>query len=147
MTATAPAAALVPVQLAVADPERVAFGGFPGWVQRADPRSARAGPAPAHQLVPCPLSALVRREPRAGCRGSGRRREELQGNSVRVAEGDPGAVVGVLDPAVHDAELVQARGPPLQFIAVAAGERDMIKSGAVLVEFVTCCLGVGMQAQ
>ena len=110
-----------PIQLAVADPERVALGGFPGWVQRADPRSARDGPAPAHQLVPCPLSALVRREPRSGCRGSGRRREELQGNSVRVAEGDPGAVVGGLDPAVHDAELVQARGPPPQFIAVAAG--------------------------
>ena len=29
MTATAPAAALVPIELAVADPERVALGGFP----------------------------------------------------------------------------------------------------------------------
>ena len=55
--------------------------------------------------------------------------------------------MGVLDPAMHDAELVQARGPCLQLIAVAAGERDMIKAGAVLVESVTCGLGVRMQAE
>src|SRR5271165_3010169 len=79
--------------------------------------------------------------------GSGRRREELEGDSVRVAEGDPGAVMGVLDSAVRDAELVQARGPGLQLIAVAAGERNMIQAGAVLVESVTCGLGVGMQAE
>src|SRR5208337_407088 len=66
---------------------------------------------------------------------------------VRVAEGDPGAVMGVLDSAVRDAELVQARGPGLQLIAVAAGERNMIQAGAVLVESVTCGLGVGMQAE
>src|SRR6185312_16789141 len=55
-------------------------------------------------------------------RGSGRRREELKGDSVRVAEGDPGAVMGVLDPAMNDAELVQPRDPCPQLITVAAGE-------------------------
>ena len=78
---------------------------------------------------------------------SGRRREELKGNSVRVAEGDPGAVVGVLDPAVPDAELVQARDPRPQLVTVAAGERNMIKASAMLVESVTCGPGMGMQAK
>ena len=55
--------------------------------------------------------------------------------------------MGVLDSAVHDAELVQARSPCLQLIAVAAGERDMIKAGTVLVERATGGLRVGMQAQ
>ena len=55
--------------------------------------------------------------------------------------------MGVLDSAVHDAKLVQARSPCLQLIAVAAGERNMIKAGAVLVVCVTCGLGVGMQAE
>lgn len=55
--------------------------------------------------------------------------------------------MGVLDPAMHDAELVQAVGPCLQLIAVAAGERDMIKAGTVLVEGLTCGLGMGMQAE
>jgi hypothetical protein len=64
-----------------------------------------------------------------GGRGSGGRCEELEGDSVRVAEGDTRAVVGVLDSAVGDAKLVQARGPCLQLAAVAAGERNMIKPG------------------
>ena len=42
--------------------------------------------------------------------------------------------MGVLDPAMNDAELVQARDPCPQLITVAAGERDMIKAGAVLVD-------------
>ena len=65
----------------------------------------------------------------------------------RVAEGDTRAVVGVLDPAVRDAKLAQARRPCLQLVAVTAGERDMIKAGAVLVEGVTGGPGVGVQAQ
>ena len=55
--------------------------------------------------------------------------------------------MGVLDSAVCNAKLVQTRAPCLQLIVVAAGERNMIKAGAVLVEFVTCGLGVRMQAQ
>jgi hypothetical protein len=55
--------------------------------------------------------------------------------------------VGVLDTAMYDAKLVQARSLCLQLIAVAAGERNMIKAGAALVEGVTCGLGVGMQAE
>jgi hypothetical protein len=90
---------------------------------------------------------MVRTERRLGGRGSGGRGEELQGDSVRVAERDTRAVVRVLDSAVHDAELIQARSPCLQLLAVAAGERNMIKTGAVLIEGVTCGLGVGMQAQ
>src|SRR5436190_13593096 len=93
------------------------------------------------------LPATVRARPRGhGC-GSGRRREELKGNSVRVAEGDPGAVMGVLDPAMNDAELVQARDPCPQLITATAGERNMIKAGAVLVEPVTSGPGMGVQAE
>jgi hypothetical protein len=55
--------------------------------------------------------------------------------------------MGVLDPAVHDAELVQAPDPCPQLITVVAGERNMIEAGAVLVESVTCGPGVGMQAE
>jgi hypothetical protein len=55
--------------------------------------------------------------------------------------------MGVLDPAVHDAELVQAPHPCPQLITVVAGERNMIEAGAVLVESVTCGPGVGMQAE
>ena len=55
--------------------------------------------------------------------------------------------MGVLDSAVHDAKLVQARSPCLQLITVAAGKHDMIKAGTVLVEGLTCGLGMGMQAE
>ena len=55
--------------------------------------------------------------------------------------------MSVLDPAMNDAELVQARDPCPQLISVAAGERNMIKAGAVLVESVTGGPGVGMQAE
>src|SRR6516164_9101992 len=79
--------------------------------------------------------------------GSGRRRKELEGDSVRIAEGDARTVVGVLDSAMRNAKLVQARGPFVQLIAVAAGERNMIKAGAVLVESLTGGPGVGMQAE
>ena len=55
--------------------------------------------------------------------------------------------MGVLDPAMNDAELVQARDPRPQLITIAAGERNMIKAGAVLIEPVTGGLGMGMQAE
>jgi hypothetical protein len=55
--------------------------------------------------------------------------------------------MGVLVPAVHDAELVQAPDPCPQLITVVAGERNMIEAGAALVESVTCGPGVGMQAE
>src|SRR5215469_15677717 len=97
-------------------------------------------------LTRCP-HAGVRLSRRLGDRESGGRREELEGDSVRVTEGDTRAVAGVLDSAVHDAKLVQPRRPGLQLIAVAAGERNMIKAGAVLVEGVTRGLRVGMQAE
>lgn len=58
--------------------------------------------------------------------GLGRRREELERYAVWIAEGDSRAVVGVLDSAVRDAQLVQVRGLGLQLIAVAAGEGNMI---------------------
>jgi hypothetical protein len=48
---------------------------------------------------------------------------------------------------MNDAELVQARNPCPQLITVAAGERNMIKAGTVLVEPVTRGPGVGMQAE
>lgn len=57
---------------------------------------------------------------------SGRRREELERDSIRVAEGDTRAVVGILDPAVGDAQLVQAGGPSLELVAITTGEGHMI---------------------
>jgi hypothetical protein len=79
--------------------------------------------------------------------GLGRRREELERYAVWITEGDSRAVVGVLDSAVRDAQLIQARGPGLQLIAVTAGEVNMIQAGTMLVEPVTCGLGVRMQAE
>jgi integrase/recombinase XerD len=64
MTATATTAALVPIQPAFTDPERLALAGVPGRVPRPDPRGLRAGPAPVHHLVPRPLPAPVCRPPR-----------------------------------------------------------------------------------
>src|SRR5207247_1640007 len=84
---------------------------------------------------------------RASDAGLGRRREELERYAVWIAEGDSRAVVGVLDSAVRDTQLVQARGPRLQFIAVAAGEGNMIQAGTMLIEPVTCGLAMGMQAE
>jgi hypothetical protein len=49
--------------------------------------------------------------------------------------------VGILDSAVRNAQLVQARGPPLQLVAVTAGEGHMIQAGAMLVESVTGGMG------
>src|SRR5436189_2493713 len=73
-------------------------------------------------------------------RSVGRRREELERYAVWIAEGDSRAVVGILDSAVRDAQLVQARGPGLQLIAITAGEGNMIQPGTMLVEPVTCGL-------
>jgi hypothetical protein len=55
--------------------------------------------------------------------------------------------VGVLDSAVRDTQLVQARGPAFQLAAVTAGEGHMIQAGAILVEPVTRTAGVGVQAE
>jgi len=79
--------------------------------------------------------------------GSGRRREELERDAVRITEGDSRAVAGVLDPPVRDAQLIQARGPGLQLTAVTAGEGNMIQAGTMLVEPVTCGLRVRVQAE
>jgi hypothetical protein len=48
---------------------------------------------------------------------------------------------------VRDAQLIQARGPGLQLIAVTTGEGNMIQAGTMLVEPVTCGPGVRMQAE
>jgi hypothetical protein len=74
--------------------------------------------------------------------GLGRRREELERYAVWIAEGDSRAVVGVLDSAMRDAQLIQARGPGLQLTAVTAGEGNMIQAGTMLVEPVTGGLGM-----
>jgi hypothetical protein len=79
--------------------------------------------------------------------GSGGRREELERYAVWITEGDSRAVVGVLDPAVRDAQLIQARGPGLQLTAVTAGEGNMIQAGTTLIEPVTCGLRVRVQAE
>src|SRR5450755_961278 len=55
--------------------------------------------------------------------------------------------MGVHDSAVRNAQLIQACGPRLQLTAVTAGEGNVIQAGAVLVESVTCGLGVRMQAE
>ncbi len=115
-------------------------------VRRAQSREAVAYGAGDH---PAPLSPGRRRrgEPRPCLPGSGRRREELERNSIRVAEGDARAIMGVLDSAVRNAELVQARGPGLQLTTVTAGEGHVIEAGAMLIEPATCAIGVGVQAE
>jgi len=55
--------------------------------------------------------------------------------------------MGVHDSAVRNGQLVQACGPHHQLTAVTAGEGNMIQAGAVLVESVTCRLGMRMQAE
>jgi integrase/recombinase XerD len=57
-------AALVPIQPAFTDSERLALAGFLAGYRGADPRGLRAGPAPVHYLVPRPLPGPVRRPPR-----------------------------------------------------------------------------------
>src|SRR5262245_24250400 len=73
--------------------------------------------------------------------------KELESNPVGVAEGDARAVMGVLDPAMCDAQLVQARSLLLELGAVPTGESDMIQTSAMLVELVRRGLGVCMQAE
>jgi hypothetical protein len=61
--------------------------------------------------------------------GSGTGREELQGDVVRVAEGQ-GEADGVLgDAAVGDPELVQTVLPLLELASVGAPEADVIQPG------------------
>ena len=55
--------------------------------------------------------------------------------------------MGVLDSALLDAELIQARDPALQLIAVTAGERHVVQAGAMLVEPFAYAAGVGVQAE
>jgi hypothetical protein len=90
---------------------------------------------------------LALRFMRTGNAGSGRRREELERYAVWITEGDSRAVAGVLDPAVRDAQLIQARGPGLQLTAITAGEGNMIQAGTMLIEPVTCGLRVRVQAE
>src|SRR4051794_21781227 len=60
--------------------------------------------------------------------------EELQRDAVGVAERDTGAVAGVLDAVVGNAQLAQAVRPLLQLAAAAAGEGDVVETGSTLVE-------------
>lgn len=55
--------------------------------------------------------------------------------------------MGILDPAVSDAQLIQACRPGLQLTAVTAAEGHMVQAGAVLIEPVTRGIGVGMQPE
>ena len=73
--------------------------------------------------------------------------EELERNSIWVAGGEGRAEAGVPDSAVRNAQRVQARGPALLLAAIAADEGHMIQAGAILVEPVTCAIGLGVQAE
>jgi hypothetical protein len=53
----------------------------------------------------------------------------------------------VFDPAVEDAQLVQARGPSDQLTAISAGEGHVIKAGAMLVETVSGAAWVRVQTE
>ena len=55
--------------------------------------------------------------------------------------------MGAHDPAMGNAQLVQACGPRLQLTAVTAREGNMIQASAVLVEYVTRGIAVRMQAE
>ena len=73
--------------------------------------------------------------------------EELERNSIWVAGGEGRAEAGVPDSAVRNAQRVQARGPALLLAAISADEGHMIQAGAILVEPVTCAIGLGVQAE
>src|SRR5215208_3202429 len=60
--------------------------------------------------------------------------EELECDAVGVAKAQPGAVVGVDDAAVFDAEFVQFGLPRLEFRTVRAAEADMVETGLELAE-------------
>src|SRR3954469_12338542 len=62
------------------------------------------------------------------------RREELERDSVGVAEADTRAVGRVLDAAMLDAELIEALRPLLELGAIRASEGDVIEADAVLAE-------------
>lgn len=55
--------------------------------------------------------------------------------------------MGVSDPVVGDAQLIQAIGPLLQFVAATARESHMIETGAALIEGFAGRLGVGVQPE
>ena len=63
-----------------------------------------------------------------------RRREQFEGDVVGIAEREAGAVAGVDDLAVGDAELVEAGGPFDELAATRAAERDVIETRPALVE-------------
>lgn len=64
---------------------------------------------------------------------SGRRREELQGDVVRVPEGDARPVGRVPDPTVADAQAVE-RGHPGLELAALDREGDVVQPGLLLIE-------------
>ena len=84
-------------------------------------------PVERRTRIMLPLLAPV--GPTRGC-------EQLQGDVVGVTERQGRAVVGVGDPAVVDAELLQAGLPFLQLGPVGDPEREVVQAGAVLVEAV-----------
>src|SRR4029453_5885557 len=80
--------------------------------------------------------------------GSGRWGEELEPDAVRVAEAQARAVVGVLDLAVGDAQLVQSPRPLLQLGPVATAEGDVVQADPELAEaLVERGPGVPVQAE
>ena len=63
-----------------------------------------------------------------------RRREQFEGDVVGIAERQAGAVAGIDDLAVGDAELVEAGGPFDELTASRAAERDVVETRLALVE-------------
>src|SRR4051812_2932354 len=65
---------------------------------------------------------------------SRRRREELEGDAVGIAEAQARAVARVLDSAMGDAELVELARPLLQLGAVSAAKAQVVESHGELAE-------------
>ena len=75
------------------------------------------------------MASLVLRRP-----SGSRRREQLEGNVVRVAERQAGAIGRVEDLAMRDAELVQPLGPVHELVAAGDAERHVVEARPALVE-------------
>jgi hypothetical protein len=101
----------------------------------ADGPDGSRGCSPLHPMHPSVVLHAAPANDPLGPR-SARRREELEGDVVRVAERQTRTVARVYDLAVGHAQRVQAGRPLGQFGAARAAERHMVQARPPLVELV-----------
>src|SRR4051794_26873001 len=107
--------------------------GMLGNIGTEDVTGPTAPPPASAALWHPPPGRSIHHDPARG-RRSLRRREELQGDVVRIPQGQARAVAGVDDVPVRKAQLVQARLPGRQLLPVGAREGHVVQPHATLVE-------------